>query len=396
MGLETGNRIQDLVPTNPAGATDFVSQGDDHIRLIKACIQGSFPSLGANAVTVSADVLNGVKNASNLDTGTIPDARLSSNVPLKNAANVFTANIRIAYTGNQEQLRLSHDNALLSFYNAANSARSGYLWFRAGSASQIWVEANQALQIGTNNVVRMELAAAGNVSILAPSSGPTLTLGASNSGTTLAMGQGSGMAAWTATDGTVSSRYFMDGAGAYIGTTGNFPFVIQTNSANRFIVGDGVRVGTPTGGDKGAGTINAAGEIYVNNVSVRDASGINAGTLNNARLPSTISVTTLQQGGVNVASLPAVTSTSTTLAAGQAHYITGNATLPALTAGQWVSIINNSGSAITISESSGDTTYWTASGASVSSFTLAARGRLFAEGVGGGVVYVSGDITGAS
>src|SRR5690606_8565504 len=128
--------------------------------------------------------------------------------------------------------------------------------------------------------------------------------------------------------------------------------------------GTGLQVGAPSGGDKGAGTLNTAGAIYQNNVPV--------------------------------SSLPAVTSTSTTLAAGQAHYITGNATLPALAAGEWVSIINNSGSAITISESSGYTTYWTASGASVSSFTLAARGRMFAEGIGSSTMYVSGDITSAS
>src|SRR5690606_16777340 len=126
----------------------------------------------------------------------------------------------------------------------------------------------------------------------------------------------------------------------------------------------GVSIRDPSGGNKGAGTLNTAGAIYQNNVPV--------------------------------SSLPAVTSTSTTLVAGQAHYITGNATLPALAAGAWVSIINNSGSPITISESSGYTTYWTTSGASISSVTLAARGRLFAEGVGSSTAYVSGDITGAS
>ncbi len=115
-------------------------------------------------------------NASNLTTGTVADARLSSNVALKNAANVFTQMQRIAYTGSQEQLRLNHDDALLTFYNGANSARSGYLWFRAGNASQIWVEANQALQIGTNNALRMTIEAAGNVSINAPSSGAALSV----------------------------------------------------------------------------------------------------------------------------------------------------------------------------------------------------------------------------
>lgn len=43
MGLETGNFITDLVATNPPGS-DTKSQGDDHIRLLKAVLQGSFPS----------------------------------------------------------------------------------------------------------------------------------------------------------------------------------------------------------------------------------------------------------------------------------------------------------------------------------------------------------------
>ena len=40
MGLETGTQIGDLVPANPPG-TDPKAQGDDHLRLIKTCVQGS-------------------------------------------------------------------------------------------------------------------------------------------------------------------------------------------------------------------------------------------------------------------------------------------------------------------------------------------------------------------
>lgn len=43
MGLETGDYIEDLVQSNPVGATDPKGQGDDHLRLIKKCIQQSFP-----------------------------------------------------------------------------------------------------------------------------------------------------------------------------------------------------------------------------------------------------------------------------------------------------------------------------------------------------------------
>ncbi len=43
MGLETGSFIGDLVSSNPIGSSDPKSQGDDHIRLLKAVLQGTFP-----------------------------------------------------------------------------------------------------------------------------------------------------------------------------------------------------------------------------------------------------------------------------------------------------------------------------------------------------------------
>ena len=44
MALETGNYIDDLVITNPT-ATDPISQGDDHLQLIKKVVKQSFPSV---------------------------------------------------------------------------------------------------------------------------------------------------------------------------------------------------------------------------------------------------------------------------------------------------------------------------------------------------------------
>lgn len=46
MPLETGTTINDLTPSNPPGS-DPAGQGDDHIRLIKTCVQGTFPQMGS-------------------------------------------------------------------------------------------------------------------------------------------------------------------------------------------------------------------------------------------------------------------------------------------------------------------------------------------------------------
>lgn len=43
MGLEAATYISSLVSTNPA-ATDGVAQGDDHVRLLKAVVQSTFPN----------------------------------------------------------------------------------------------------------------------------------------------------------------------------------------------------------------------------------------------------------------------------------------------------------------------------------------------------------------
>ncbi len=44
MALEAGTYVNDLVSTNPVGSTDFVSQGDDHIRLLKSVLKTTFPN----------------------------------------------------------------------------------------------------------------------------------------------------------------------------------------------------------------------------------------------------------------------------------------------------------------------------------------------------------------
>jgi len=57
MGLETATYISQLTATNPT-ASDPVSQGDDHLRLVKSVLQSQFTTLGAAAVTTTAAELN--------------------------------------------------------------------------------------------------------------------------------------------------------------------------------------------------------------------------------------------------------------------------------------------------------------------------------------------------
>jgi len=57
MGVESASFISQFDDTLPT-ASDAVSQGDNHLRLIKSVLQGQFTTLGAAAVTTTAAELN--------------------------------------------------------------------------------------------------------------------------------------------------------------------------------------------------------------------------------------------------------------------------------------------------------------------------------------------------
>ena len=62
MGLESATFLSGLVATNPIGATDPKSQGDDHLRLIKSVLLATFPNLNAavNATPAQLNLLVGL------------------------------------------------------------------------------------------------------------------------------------------------------------------------------------------------------------------------------------------------------------------------------------------------------------------------------------------------
>ena len=73
MGLETGTTIADLNENWPEG-TDNVSQGDDHLRLIKSVLKSQFPNLDC-PVLATCDDLN---KTIDLTTGS-PNGQTSKN-----------------------------------------------------------------------------------------------------------------------------------------------------------------------------------------------------------------------------------------------------------------------------------------------------------------------------
>ena len=83
MTVEAATYITDLNITLPTG-NDFVSEGDDHFRMLKAVLKNSFPNINA-PVTVTPDQINDVVNkvnrAGDTMTGVLTVPGLNSNAP---------------------------------------------------------------------------------------------------------------------------------------------------------------------------------------------------------------------------------------------------------------------------------------------------------------------------
>lgn len=160
MPVESATYISDLNASNPVGATDPKSQGDDHLRLIKSAVKASFPGVsgavsathaelnfldGTTGVTGSGNIalsasptftgtmaaanitfsgaLTGsgaaltALNASELGSGTVPDARFPATLPAVSGANLTNLNATSLASGTVADGRLSSNVPLK---NASN------------------------------------------------------------------------------------------------------------------------------------------------------------------------------------------------------------------------------------------------------------------------------------
>ena len=73
MGLEAASFIPELNVTNPVGASDPKSQGDDHLRVIKTAVKGSFPNFVGTvgtpkSVSLTEDQINDASQKSAAET----------------------------------------------------------------------------------------------------------------------------------------------------------------------------------------------------------------------------------------------------------------------------------------------------------------------------------------
>jgi hypothetical protein len=192
MSLETFTFITSLVNTNPVGAVDPKSQGDDHLRGIKTVLLNSWPNINAavSATPAQLNVLTGTTNdrvvrvtgaalnlgqltAGMFPNAVVPDAALSTNVPLINVNNIFLQNVN----GNNIQTiqNQSTGASAIAGLNLTNSADTLFMRIlgtgfsgthmsgqAAGEAAMLATTSALQLGFGTNSICRFNIDGSGN------------------------------------------------------------------------------------------------------------------------------------------------------------------------------------------------------------------------------------------
>ena len=149
MPLEAGTLIPDLDANNPLGG-DPKSEGDDHLRLIKRCTQGSFPAfVGTTAVpksvSLTEDEINDAaqKSADAVISGNWQfqaDIRFDNSVIMGWRDNADAADITGMFLNSSDILVIGQDTIL---DRIENRALTDHLWFAAGQNSSFSVVARE-------------------------------------------------------------------------------------------------------------------------------------------------------------------------------------------------------------------------------------------------------------
>ena len=175
MALETGTYISDLVSTNPA-SSDNISQGDDHIRLLKSTIKATFPnaagpialaSAGASGAAVISVTDNtnaalritqlGTADAIRVEDSTNPD---STPFIVDASGNV---GIGTASPSNFGGTNLQVQNSNIGSILWSNGTITGQLLASASAEVTVGSRSNHPLRFGTNDTERMRIDSSGNV-----------------------------------------------------------------------------------------------------------------------------------------------------------------------------------------------------------------------------------------
>jgi len=412
MGLESTTTIAGLVSTNPVGGVDPVHQGDDHIRLLKTVLKTTFPNvtgvlsasnnefnylvgvtssiqtqIDAKLATASytaadvlaklltvdgaasgldADVLDGqqgsfYQNASNLNAGTLPDARFPATLPAVSGTSL-TGVLKTA--SNLSDVA----NAATARANLGVTATGGDTTysFRANNLSDL---AN--IVTARANLGLVAIAASGSASDLSTGTVPDARFPA-----TLPALSGVNLTGVLKTSNNLSDVVAAT-ARSNLGVTATGADTTYCNRANNL-------------SDLASAATARSNLGLVIGTNVPSPSGTGASGTWGIAISGNAATATLAAAATE-AYVPRRTSG---LADGQCLHTSSNLTVNTsdLAAGRTFSILNISGAPITITQGAGVTMYNTQD-ASTGSRTLGARGICTIRCESGSDCYISGNVS---
>lgn len=217
-------------------------------------------SRGALVNRANADLILGTNNATRVTVGNAGNVSVAAPasgtaVTVTGLSGSPTLNVA-ASSGAASSVELG--------WNVGITASQWNLFTQSTDALVVGTTGNAGLSLGTNSAQRLTINGSGAITINTPSSATALTVNGTTSQVTqlVQAATGSGVSFGLRTNaGTTSADYT-----SYWGNA-------STSTEYMRLYGDGgLTVGTPTGSDKGVGTLNTAGTIYTNNVGLRMAS----------------------------------------------------------------------------------------------------------------------------
>lgn len=165
MALETATFIADLVPANP-GSTDPKSQGDDHLRMIKAVLQATFAGFGGAVILSGTEAQGATVNDYVLTVSPAPTSYASPMIVVFKANHTNTSTATFKLVGLAPLPFTSIRSSIIWMGGEVTSGDYAVAIYDSGSASMRLWSGNDSVNRNGDTIVSLNITGALTVGAL--------------------------------------------------------------------------------------------------------------------------------------------------------------------------------------------------------------------------------------